>query len=63
MGFECLHCEWCIYRRNSPAGVIIFAVHVDNIIAAASSPEKNAHFANLLIPMGDHRARASEART
>ena len=36
-GFERLDCEWCVYRRNSPTGSIIFLVHVDDIVAAGSS--------------------------
>jgi hypothetical protein len=43
-GFECLPNEWCIYRRQTPTGTIIFAVHVDDIISAASSPEENERF-------------------
>ena len=48
MGFERLQCEWCVYRRTSPTGTIIFAVHVDDILAAASSPEENTNFSTLL---------------
>ena len=47
-GFERLQCEWCIYRRNSPTGTIIFAVHVDDIIAAASTAEENSRFSSFL---------------
>jgi hypothetical protein len=38
-GFERLACEWCIYRRETPDGIAIFAVHVDDIICTGSSPE------------------------
>jgi hypothetical protein len=48
MGFERLQCEWCVYRKQSPTGTVIFVVHVDNIISAASSPEENARFRDLL---------------
>ena len=44
LGFERLACEWCVYRRESPRGIIIFAVHVDDIVSAASTPAENAHF-------------------
>ena len=47
-GFERLQCEWCIYRRNSPSGTIIFAVHVDDIVAAASSADENTKFSEFL---------------
>ena len=47
-GFERLDCEWCVYRRNSPTGTIIFAVHVDDIIAAGSSPKETEQFRDLL---------------
>ena len=43
-GFERLPCEWCVYRRKSSTGTIIFAVHVDDIITAASSAEENKLF-------------------
>ncbi len=43
-GFEHLPCDWCVYRRQSPSGTIIFAVHVDDIISAASSPDENSWF-------------------
>ena len=39
-GFERLDCEWCVYRRTSPTGTIIFAVHVDDIVATGSTPEE-----------------------
>jgi hypothetical protein len=47
-GFERLSSEWCIYRRQTPTGTIIFAVHVDDIISASSSPEENERFKSLL---------------
>jgi hypothetical protein len=37
-------CEWCVYRRQTPSGTVIFAVYVDNILSAASSEEENACF-------------------
>ena len=43
-GFERLPCEWCVYRRQTPTGTIIFAVHVDDIISAASSVDENERF-------------------
>ena len=39
-GFERLDCKWCIYRRTSPTGTVIFAVHVDDIVATGSTPEE-----------------------
>ena len=47
-GFERLLSEWCIYRQESPTGTIIFAVHVNNIISAASSSDENKRFKSLL---------------
>ena len=47
-GFEWLQCEWCVYCRSSPTGTVIFVVHIDNIISAASSPEENDCFHNFL---------------
>ncbi len=43
-GFECLSCDWCVYRCQSPLSTIIFAVHIDGIILAASSPDENSWF-------------------
>jgi hypothetical protein len=37
-------CEWCIYTRQSSTGIIIFAVHVDDILCAASPVKENARF-------------------
>ena len=47
-GFEHLECEWCVYRRTSPTGTIIFVVHVDDILAVSSTPEENDRFRDLL---------------
>jgi hypothetical protein len=47
-GFQRLECEWCVYMRRSPTGTIIFSVYVDNIFSAASSPEENDRFGDLL---------------
>ena len=47
-GFERLDCEWCVYRRNSPTGTLVFALHVDDIIAAGSSPKETEQFHDLL---------------
>jgi hypothetical protein len=44
LGFERLACEWCVYIRRTKTGIIMFAVHVDDIISAASSPEENKKF-------------------
>jgi hypothetical protein len=44
LGFERLACEWCVYIRRTETGVVMFAVHVDDIISAASSPEENKRF-------------------
>jgi transposase InsO family protein len=43
-GFERLACEWCVYRRETPLGTIMFAVHVDDIICAGSSSEEINRF-------------------
>ena len=48
LGFERLACEWCVYRRESSTGTIIFAVHVDDIVSAASSPAENDLFKSQL---------------
>ena len=47
-GFECLDCEWCVYRCNSPTGTLVFTLHVDDIIAASSSPKETKQFRDLL---------------
>jgi hypothetical protein len=47
-GFERLPCEWCVYRRQSPTGTIIFSLHVDDIFSAASSPAETANFKSFL---------------
>jgi hypothetical protein len=44
MGFRRLVNEWCVYRRQTPTGTTIFAVHVDDIIAISSSPDENDLF-------------------
>ena len=44
LGFQCLVCEWCVYRRQMATGITIFAVHVDDIISISSSADKNARF-------------------
>lgn len=43
-GFEWMPCEWCVYCCQTPSGTIIFAVHINDIISAASSPDKNTWF-------------------
>jgi len=43
-GFERLACEWCVYRRQSPTGIIIFVVHIDDILVTASSPSEIERF-------------------
>ena len=43
-GFQRMPCEWCVYKRQSATGTIIFAVHVNNIVSTASSPAENARF-------------------
>jgi Reverse transcriptase (RNA-dependent DNA polymerase) len=47
-GFRRIPCEWCVYYRHSATGIIIFAVHVDDIISAASSATENDIFKQLL---------------
>ena len=47
-GFEHLDCEWCVYHRNSPTGTLVFTLHVDDIIAAGSSPKETKQFRDLL---------------
>jgi len=38
LGFEQLKCKWCIvYCRQTPSGTIIFLLHVDDILSAAST--------------------------
>jgi hypothetical protein len=43
-GFRWLPCEWCVYICYSPSGTVIFAVHVNDILSAGSSPEENVRF-------------------
>jgi Reverse transcriptase (RNA-dependent DNA polymerase) len=52
-GFTHLPCEWCVYRRQSVTGTIIFAVHFDDIISIASSLDENKHFQSLLTSRWD----------
>jgi hypothetical protein len=47
-GFEHLDCEWCVYRHTTSTGTVIFAVHIDDIIAARSTPEELESFCNSL---------------
>jgi hypothetical protein len=47
-GFTRLACEWCVYRRSSASRTVLFAVHIDDIISIASSPEENSRFLSLL---------------
>ena len=44
LGFKCLACEWCIYCRQTPTGVTLFAIHVDDIIMVSSSAAENSLF-------------------
>ncbi len=44
LGFEHLACKWCVYHRGTASGVMIFTVHVDDIICASSSLAENEHF-------------------
>jgi transposase InsO family protein len=43
-GFERMKNEWCVYRRISDTGTTIFALHVDDIIAASSSIAETNRF-------------------
>lgn len=47
-GFERLSCEWCVYRRATASGVIFFALHVDDIVCAATSPDDHTWFRSQL---------------
>ena len=47
-GFKRIQCEWCVYRRDSPTGTVIFALHVDDILATASTPEETSRFSDFL---------------
>jgi hypothetical protein len=47
-GFDRLQCKWCIYCCNLPTGTVIFVIHVNDIISAASSPEENKCFCDML---------------
>ena len=42
--FDRMASEWCVYRRETPTGIVIFVVHVDDIISAGSTPAANEHF-------------------
>lgn len=46
--FKRLACEWCVYRRQSTSSTIIFAIHVDDIVSAASNPDENVRFKDKL---------------
>jgi len=43
-GFMRLTCEWCVYYRATSDGVIMAAIHVDDILSVTSSPEENKRF-------------------
>jgi len=43
-GFKRIPSDWCVYRRDTETGTIIFAVHVDDIFSIAHPPEENARF-------------------
>ncbi len=43
-GFECLECEWCVYRCQSASGITIFVLHVNDILSASSNPDDNSWF-------------------
>ena len=43
-GFARVTCEWCVYICRTKSGIVIFAVHVDDIISIAYPPEENARF-------------------
>jgi Reverse transcriptase (RNA-dependent DNA polymerase) len=48
LGFHHLPCKWCIYRCQTPTGISIFAVDVDDIIVISSSAEENDCFKSQL---------------
>jgi hypothetical protein len=48
-GFERMQNEWCVYRRVSTSGTTIFAVHVDDILCASSSPDETDRFRKELL--------------
>jgi hypothetical protein len=52
-GFTRLPCEWCVYQRQTPSSTVIFALHVNDIISIASSPDENRHFQSLLTSRWD----------
>jgi len=41
LGFKRLPCEWCVYLRHSRSRMVIFVIHVDDIISASTSPAEN----------------------
>ena len=43
-GFEHVPSDWCVYRRDTDTGTVIFAVHVDDIFSIADPPEENTRF-------------------
>jgi hypothetical protein len=43
-GFKRMPGEWCVYRCQTTTGSIIFMVHVDDIVSAATSADENARF-------------------
>ena len=47
-GFKRLPSEWCVYRRHSPTGTIVFTIHVNDIISVSSSSDENEWFKSLL---------------
>ena len=47
-GFTRLACEWCVYHRHTDKGVVIAAIHVDDILSIANTPEENERFKSQL---------------
>lgn len=43
-GFSRLSCEWCVYYRNTSAGIILVAVHVDDMLSVSSNCQENERF-------------------
>jgi len=43
-GFTRLLCEWCVYYRHTSDGIVMAAVHVDDILSVASSAGENECF-------------------
>jgi hypothetical protein len=44
LGFTRIKCEYCLYFRTTPSGIVLTGIHVDDFLLAASSLSQAAEF-------------------